>query len=126
MLGMANVFPTLRAAPPAVQCAADRSVSEDRSCSTGAHARPPAPATRRSAVVRLPRMHLHMLRHTFVDTMLDAGVDVRDVQVATRHATHGPPCDPTEAQRTRPPSESSGVGAGAQGIQSPAVSITAG
>jgi integrase-like protein len=27
-----------------------------------------------------------MLRHTFVTTMLDAGVDLRDVQVAARHA----------------------------------------
>jgi site-specific recombinase XerD len=37
-------------------------------------------------VVRLPRMHPHMLRHTFVTTMLDAGVDLRDVQIAARHA----------------------------------------
>ena len=28
----------------------------------------------------------HMLRHTFVTTMLDAGVDLRDVQIAVRHA----------------------------------------
>ena len=35
---------------------------------------------------RLPRMHPHMLRHTFVTTMLDAGVDLRDVQIAARHA----------------------------------------
>ena len=38
------------------------------------------------AGVRLPRMHPHMLRHTFVPTMLDAGVDLRDVQIAARHA----------------------------------------
>jgi integrase/recombinase XerD len=38
------------------------------------------------ADVRLPRMHPHMLRHTFVTTMLDAGVDLRDVQIAARHA----------------------------------------
>lgn len=38
------------------------------------------------ANVRLPRMHPHMLRHTFVTTMLDAGVDLRDVQIAARHA----------------------------------------
>jgi integrase/recombinase XerD len=31
-------------------------------------------------------MHPRMLRHTFVTTMLDAGVDLRDVQVAARHA----------------------------------------
>lgn len=45
------------------------------------------------AGVRLPRMHPHMLRHTFVTTMLDAGVDLRDVQIAARHAdprTRGP------------------------------------
>jgi integrase/recombinase XerD len=39
-----------------------------------------------TAGVRLPRMHPHMLRHTFVTTMLDAGVDRRDVQIAARHA----------------------------------------
>ena len=38
------------------------------------------------AGVRLPRMHPHMLRHTFVTTMLDAGVGLRDVQIAARHA----------------------------------------
>jgi site-specific recombinase XerD len=38
------------------------------------------------AGVSLPRMHPHMLRHTFVTTMLDAGVDLRDVQIAARHA----------------------------------------
>jgi len=31
-------------------------------------------------------MHLHMLRHTFVTTMLDTRVDLRDVQIAARHA----------------------------------------
>ncbi len=39
-----------------------------------------------TAGARLPRMHPHMLRHTFVTTMLDAGVDLRDVQIAARHA----------------------------------------
>jgi integrase len=38
------------------------------------------------SVVPLPRMLPHMLRHTFVTTMLDAGVDLRDVQIAARHA----------------------------------------
>ena len=38
------------------------------------------------AGVRLPRMHPHVLRHTFVTTVLDAGVDLRDVQIAARHA----------------------------------------
>jgi integrase/recombinase XerD len=39
-----------------------------------------------SAGVRIARAHPHMLRHTFVTTMLDAGVDLRDVQIAARHA----------------------------------------
>ena len=38
------------------------------------------------SVVPLPRMHPHMLRHTFVTTMLDSGVNLRDVQIAARHA----------------------------------------
>ena len=38
------------------------------------------------AGVRIARTHPHMLRHTFVTTMLDAGVDLRDVQIAARHA----------------------------------------
>ena len=36
--------------------------------------------------MRMPRLHPHMPRHTFVTTMLDAGVDLRDVQIAARHA----------------------------------------
>jgi integrase/recombinase XerD len=39
-----------------------------------------------STGLRLPRMHPHMLRHSFITTMLDAGVDLRDVQIAARHA----------------------------------------
>jgi integrase/recombinase XerD len=39
-----------------------------------------------SAGVRINKPHPHMLRHTFVTTMLDAGVDLRDVQIAARHA----------------------------------------
>lgn len=31
-------------------------------------------------------MHPHTLRRTFVTTMLDADVNLRDVQIATRHA----------------------------------------
>jgi integrase/recombinase XerD len=43
-------------------------------------------ALARTAGVATERMHPHMLRHTFVTTMLDAGVDLRDVQIAARHA----------------------------------------
>jgi integrase/recombinase XerD len=39
-----------------------------------------------TAGIRIDRTHPHMLRHTFVTTMLDAGVDLRDVQIAARHA----------------------------------------
>jgi integrase/recombinase XerD len=39
-----------------------------------------------SASVAMPGRHPHMLRHTYVTTMLDAGVDLRDVQIAARHA----------------------------------------
>jgi integrase len=42
-------------------------------------------------------MHPHMLRHTFVTTMLDAGVSLRDVQIAARHA------DPRTTMRTTGP-----------------------
>ena len=38
------------------------------------------------AGISTTRMYPHMLRHTFVTTMLDAGVDLRDVQIAARHA----------------------------------------
>jgi integrase/recombinase XerD len=38
------------------------------------------------AGLRIAKPHPHMLRHTFVTTMLDAGVDLRDVQIAARHA----------------------------------------
>lgn len=38
------------------------------------------------AGVTTARMHPHMFRHTFVTTMLDAAVDLRDVQIAARHA----------------------------------------
>jgi integrase/recombinase XerD len=39
-----------------------------------------------TAGVRITRAHPHMLRDTFVTTMLDAGVDLRDFQIAARHA----------------------------------------
>jgi site-specific recombinase XerD len=82
--------------PPAVGRAIDRAVDgrtagpllrNTRGARMDRHA-----ATRRlrrlagAAGVRLPRMHPHLLRHAFVTTMLDAGVDLRDVQIAARHA----------------------------------------
>ncbi len=82
--------------PPAVQRAIERAVADReegpillnrRGVRMDRHA-----ATRRlrclagTAGIHLPRMHPHMLRHTFVTTMLDAGVDLRDVQIAARHA----------------------------------------
>ncbi|WP_299933004.1 tyrosine-type recombinase/integrase [uncultured Nocardioides sp.] len=57
-------------------------------------------ALARSANVTTARMHPHMLRHTFVTTMLDAGVDLRDVQVAARHADPARPCATTELATT--------------------------
>ena len=34
----------------------------------------------------LSNLHPHLLRHNYLTTMLDAGVDLRDVQIAARHA----------------------------------------
>jgi integrase/recombinase XerD len=92
--------------PPAVGRAIERAV-EDRTTGsillTGRGTRMDRHcATRRlrhladDAGVKLPRMHPHMLRHTFVTTMLDAGVDLRDVQIAARHA------DPRHHDALRP------------------------
>ena len=82
--------------PPAVGRAIDRAVGtrtggpillNSRGMRMDRHA-----ATRRlwrlaeAAGVRISRPHPDMLRHTFVTTMLDAGVDLRDVQIAARHA----------------------------------------
>jgi integrase len=39
-----------------------------------------------TAGFRIASPHPPMLRHTAVTTMLDAGVDLRDVQIAARHA----------------------------------------
>jgi len=82
--------------PPAVARAIDRAIGtraggpillNSRGARMDRHA-----ATRRlrrlagAAWVRITRPHPHMLRHTFVTTMLDAGVNLRDVQIAARHA----------------------------------------
>jgi site-specific recombinase XerD len=64
-----------------------------RSCATlGAGGWTGHTATRRlqhlaaATTFAMPHLHPHMLRHTYVTTMLDAGVDLRDVQIAARHA----------------------------------------
>jgi site-specific recombinase XerD len=82
--------------PPAVSRAIDRAIDNrvggpilrsrtgsrmDRHCATRR-----LRALAKAAGVTTARMHPHMLRHTFVTTMLDAGVDLRDVQIAARHA----------------------------------------
>lgn len=82
--------------PPALGRAVDRAIGERTAgpilMNTRGRRMDRHAATRRLqrlavvAGVRLPRMHPHMLRHTFVTTMLDAGVDLRDVQIAARHA----------------------------------------
>jgi integrase len=53
-----------------------------------------------TAGIRMPRMHPHMLRH-IVTTMLDAGVSLRDVQIAARHA------DPRTTLRQSAPARTS-------------------
>lgn len=82
--------------PPAVARAIDCAVGERESGpilrSRTGHRMDRHCATRRlrdlakQGRVTTARMHPHMLRHTFVTTMLDAGVDLRDVQIAARHA----------------------------------------
>jgi integrase/recombinase XerD len=98
------------ALPPAVGRAIDRAIGDRvdgailpnrRGTPMDRHA-----ATRRLkhlafvAGVRMPRMHPHMLRHTYVTTMLDAGV-----RSATSRSPHGtptraPPCATTEPARS--------------------------
>jgi site-specific recombinase XerD len=82
--------------PPAVGRAIDRAIGNrtrgpvllnSRGARMDRHA-----ATRRlrhlagTAGIQVARPHPHMLRHTFVTTSFDAGVDLRDVQIAARHA----------------------------------------
>jgi site-specific recombinase XerD len=81
--------------PPAVGRAIDRAIG---SRTRADPAQQPQQADDRHAATRrlrrlaetsgiqVTRAHPHMLRHTFVTTMLDAGVDLRDVQIAARHA----------------------------------------
>ncbi|MGW5577146.1 tyrosine-type recombinase/integrase [Micromonospora chokoriensis] len=82
--------------PPAVARAIDRAVDERTAGpilrNTHGRRMDRHAATRRlkhlaqTAGIRMPRMHPRMLRHTFVTTMLDAGVSLRDVQIAARQA----------------------------------------
>jgi integrase/recombinase XerD len=60
-----------------------------------------------TAGIQIVRAHPHMLRHTFVTTMLDAGVDLRDVQIAARHADPRTTMRSTKAgpPEPRPPPE---------------------
>jgi len=95
--------------PPAVGRAVDRAIGHRESGPILLNARGNRmdrhAATRRlrhlaaQAGVHLPRMHPHMLRHA-VTTMLDAGVDLRDVQIAARHAGRAPQCATTGRGRT--------------------------
>lgn len=52
------------------------------------------------AGVRLPMRHPNMLQHTSVTTMLDAGVDLREVQIAARHAESRATMRYDQAERT--------------------------
>ena len=82
--------------PPAVDRAIDRAAGlrdrgpillNTRGARMDRHA-----ATRRlrhlaeTAGIQTARAHPHMLRHTYVTTSFDAGADLRDVQIAARHA----------------------------------------
>jgi integrase/recombinase XerD len=49
------------------------------------------------------KIHPHMLRYPFVTTMLDAGVDLRDVQIAARHADRAPRCVRPSPHQPGPP-----------------------
>ena len=82
--------------PPAVGRAIDRAVGspharadpaqQPRRPDGPARGHPPSAQLAETAGIQVARAHPHMLRHTFVTTMLDAGVDLRDVQIAARHA----------------------------------------
>lgn len=95
--------------PPAVQRAVERAVDRRSSGpilrNTRGERMDRHAATRRLhhladvGHVTTARMHPHMLRHTFVTTMLDAGVDLRNVQIAARHALR------PSAKEPRPPTQ---------------------
>ncbi len=87
--------PALVPLPPAVGRGFDRAIADrdsgallrsrtgtrmDRHCATRR-----LRALAATARISTSRMHSHMLRHTYVTTVLDAGVDLRDVQISARH-----------------------------------------
>lgn len=81
--------------PPAVARAVDRAIIDRTGgailrSSTGTRMDRQAATRRLQALAKTAgltvHIHPHMLRHTYVTTMLDAGVDLRDVQIAARHA----------------------------------------
>ena len=86
--------------PPAVGRAIDRAIGtrtdgpillNSRGARMDRHAA--TPRLRRlaqTAGVRITKPHPHMLRHAFVPTSFDAGSDLRDVQIAARHADPRP------------------------------------
>lgn len=82
--------------PPAVQRAVDRAVEGRDSgfillntCGRQTDGRSMTLRLRelvRIGGIKIERIYPHLLRHAYCSTMLDAGVDIRDVQIAMRHA----------------------------------------
>jgi integrase/recombinase XerD len=81
--------------PPAVGRAIDKAIGirtrgpvllNSRGGRMDRHAATPRLRYLAEAGVRITSPHPHMLRHTFVTAMLDAGGGPRDVQIAARHA----------------------------------------
>jgi integrase/recombinase XerD len=83
--GAAGRLPGPQAQPQAVTVAVSSQAASTSHVGTRAE-HLPLRRLARTAGVQVTRAHPHMLRHTFVTTMLDAGVDLRDVQIAARHA----------------------------------------
>jgi integrase/recombinase XerD len=89
--GTRTLMPLPPMVPPALDAAAgDRVTGPVLRTRTGARMDRHADArvVRRTAAASgiAQRVHPHVLRHAYVTIMLDAGVDLRDVQIAARHA----------------------------------------